>query len=116
MKNTVFQKDLFRWYGEKGESLKEKIFRPIEIKYLCVFRKLQSCKSPLSRIYYKLKLRKLSIKSHIQIPAETKIGEGLYIAHSGRIIINPKSVLGKNINISTGVTIGKENLTLPSRA
>ena len=109
MKNSIFQKDLYRWYGEKGESLTYRIFRPIEVRYLCVFRKLQNCKNPFLKTYYKLKLRKLSLKSQIQIPAATKIGEGFYIGHSGRIIINPKAVLGKNINISTGVTIGQEN-------
>lgn len=34
---------------------------------------------------------------------------GFYIGHCGRIIINPRTVLGKNINIATGVTIGQEN-------
>ena len=109
MKNSIFQKDLYRWYGEKGESLKNRMFRPIEIKYLCVLRKLQNSKSALLKIYYKLKLRRLSIKSQIQIPASTKIGEGFYIGHSGRIIINPNVVIGKNNNIATGVTIGQEN-------
>lgn len=109
MKNSIFQKDLYRWYGEKGESLKNRMFRPIEIKYLCIFRKLQNSKSAFSKIYYQLKLRNLSIKSQIQIPAATKIGEGFYIGHSGRIIINPNVVLGKNNNIATGVTIGQEN-------
>ena len=109
MKNSIFQKDLYRWYGKKGESLKNRMFRPIEIKYLCVLRKLQNCKSSFFRIYYKFKLRRLSLKSQIQIPAATKIGEGFYIGHSGRIIINPKAVLGKNNNIATGVTIGQEN-------
>ena len=45
----------------------------------------------------------------IQIPARTEIGEGFYIGHSGRVIINPDAKLGKNINISTGVVIGREN-------
>ena len=70
---------------------------------------MQNYKSPLLRIYYKLKLRRLSLKSQIQIPAATKIGEGFYIGHFGRIIINAKAVLGKNNNIATGVTIGQEN-------
>ena len=109
MKESVFQKDLYRWYGEKGESFKNRLFRPLEIKYLRVFRKVQYTRNRLLRLYYKLKLRKLSLKSQIQIPACTKIGEGFYIGHSGRIIINPNAVLGKNINIATGVTIGQEN-------
>lgn len=107
--NSIFKKDLYRWYGERGESLRNRLFRPIEIKYMCVFRKLQNCKSPILKIYYNLKLRKLSFKSQIQIPAKTKIGEGFFISHFGRIIINSKAVLGKNNNIATGVTIGQEN-------
>ena len=109
MKNQIFQKDLYRWYGEKGESLTKRIFRPVEIKYLCILRKFQSCKNPILKIYYKLKLKKISSKSQIQIPPETKIGEGFYIGHTGRIIINPRAVIGKNNNIATGVTIGQEN-------
>ncbi len=109
MKNSIFEEDLYRYYGEKGESLLNRILRPMEIKYLCVFRKLQSAKGFISRIYYKLKLRRLSQRSHIQIPAATKIGGGVYIGHSGRVIINPKAVLGRNINIATGVTIGVES-------
>ena len=48
-------------------------------------------------------------KTHIQISHRTKIGEGFYIGHCGRVIINHNAVLGKNINIATGVTIGQEN-------
>lgn len=109
MKNTVFEKDLYRYYGEKKESLKNKLFRPIEIKYICAFRKAQHASSPISRTFYRLRLQRLSLKSQIQIPVNAKIGEGFYIGHSGRIIINPHAVLGKNVNIATGVTIGQEN-------
>ena len=109
MKNSIFQKDLYRWYGENGETIMKRLLRPLEIQYLCVLRKWQSCKSRLLKIYYRLKLRKLSHKSQIQIPPTAKIGEGFYIGHCGRIIINPKAVIGKNVNIATGVTIGQEN-------
>ena len=51
----------------------------------------------------------MSYKTHIQIPARTSIDEGFYIGHTGRVIINPDAVLGKNINVSTGVIIGAEN-------
>lgn len=109
MKNLAFKKDLYRWYGEKGENLKSKILRSNEIKYMYWFRKAQSTRNPISKAFAKLKLRDLSQKTNIQIPSATKIGEGFYIGHCGRIIINPCAILGKNINISTGVTIGQEN-------
>ena len=67
------------------------------------------CKFLPLKIFYMLKLMHMSNRTKIQIPARTSIGEGLYIGHLGRIIINPDAVLGKNINIATGVTIGMEN-------
>lgn len=109
MGKSVFQDDLYRYYGEQGESFKKRMFRPVEIKYLFAFRKVQECSNFIMKTFYKLRLRSLSHKSQIQIPASTKIGNGFYIGHSGRIIINPKAVLGSNINIATGVTIGQEN-------
>lgn len=109
MKNSTFKKDLYRWYGEKGESIKKRFLRPNEIKYMYWHRKVQESKNPLLKLVAKFMLRNLSMKTGIQIPFKTKIGEGFYIGHCGRIIINPDAVLGKNINIATGVTIGQEN-------
>ena len=45
----------------------------------------------------------------IQIPAGTKIGKGFYIGHFGCIVVNPDAVIGDNVNISQGVTIGQTN-------
>ena len=107
--NNIFSKDLYRYYGDKGEGLAKRILRPPEIKYISILRKAQSCKFKPLRLYYTVKLKIMSYKTHIQIPPKTKIGEGFYIGHTGRVIINPNAVLGKNINIATGVTIGQEN-------
>lgn len=105
---SIFSKDLYRYYGKDKENFKQRLFRPMEIKYLHCFRKISEKKGLLC-IYYKLRLRRLSSKTLIQIPSNCKIGEGFYIGHCGRIIINPKAILGKNVNIATGVTIGQEN-------
>ena len=43
----------------------------------------------------------------IDIPLVTEIGPGLYIGHSGGIVIHPGAVLGSNCNISQGITIGE---------
>lgn len=74
-----------------------------------IYRKAQTAKNILIKNYYKLKLRRITKRVQIRIPSSTKIGEGFYISHTGRIIINAEAVLGKNINIATGVTIGQEN-------
>ena len=107
--NSVFRKDLYRYYGEEGEPFLKKVFRPLEIKYISLLRKANMCRFLPLKIFYILRLMCMSKKTHIQIPARTKIGEGLYIGHLGRVIVHPEAKLGKNINIGTGVTIGMEN-------
>ena len=103
-----FKLDLFRYYGNGKRSLKDKIFLKREILFLKYFRKANSCNG-LFKFFYKLKLKSLEKKTHIQIPISTKIGKGFYIGHLGRIIINPGVIIGDNCNIATGVTIGAEN-------
>jgi len=58
--------------------------------------------------FYSIRLDAKSRKYHFQIPYDTKIGKGFYIAHFGRLIIHPRSVIGHNVNISTGVVIGTQ--------
>ena len=41
--NNVFKKDLYRYYGEKGESFIERLLRPTELKYIALFRKANTC-------------------------------------------------------------------------
>ena len=53
----------------------------------------------------------LSIKYGIQIPRDTKIGYGLYIGHGVSIVVNPKTVIGNNVNISQCTTIGSNKGT-----
>jgi len=48
-------------------------------------------------------------KYGISIPFVTKIDKGFYIGHFGCIVVNQAAVIGKNCNISQGVTIGAAN-------
>lgn len=107
--NREFSKDLYRCYGEKGESFAQRLLRPVELKYIALFRKANRCKFRPLKLYYTVKLKLMSYRTQIQIPARTKIGEGFYIGHSGRVIIHPEAWIGKNVNVGTGVTIGYEN-------
>jgi serine O-acetyltransferase len=40
------------------------------------------------------------------ISPKTRIGPGLYIGHFGGVVISPDAILGANVNIAQGVTIG----------
>ena len=48
----------------------------------------------------------IEIITSIDLPADCEIGDGLYIGHFGPIIVNGKARLGRNCNLSQGVTIG----------
>lgn len=108
IKNKI-SKDIYRFYGKYKLSIKEKLLLENELKYIILFRKVNGTKNKLIKIYYRMRLFFKSRKTMIQIPYKTKIGEGFYIGHSGRVIINHNVNIGKNVNIATGVTIGKTN-------
>lgn len=55
------------------------------------------------------RLRHYQHKYGIYIPSSTVIGSGFYIGHPGGIVVNDRSVIGKNCNISQGVTLGQAN-------
>ena len=48
-------------------------------------------------------------KRCIDLSIETKIGGGCYFGHASGITINPHAMIGSNVNIHKGVTIGREN-------
>lgn len=107
--NDIFKKDLYRYYGEEGEPFCKRLLRPLEITYIALFRKAHACRCKPLKLFYMVRLKRLSHKTQIQIPARTEIGEGFYIGHLGSVVINPKAKIGKNVNIAVGVTIGQEN-------
>ncbi|MGB9688650.1 serine O-acetyltransferase [Thermogutta sp.] len=59
--------------------------------------------------FAKLYLRRLRYKLGISIPPETQIGSGFYIGHFGGIVVNERCIIGKNCNLSHGVTLGQVN-------
>ena len=48
----------------------------------------------------------IEMSSGISIPASAQIGHSFYIGHFGGVILNAKTIIGNNCNISQGVTIG----------
>lgn len=101
---TIIATDMLRYYD------KVPFIKPIQVKYLITYRKASFYpKKSIRGLYYRVRLNRLSEKSGIQIPTKVKIGKGFYIGHFGTIIINPEVEIGENVNIASGVTIGKTN-------
>lgn len=65
----------------------------------------------LRPLYYCSKIWLIVIQRQfgIQISDETIIGKGFYISHFGTIVVSAYAVIGNNVNISQGVTIGYAN-------
>jgi len=55
---------------------------------------------------YVLLNQRIRSKWGIEIPRSTRVGPGLRINHHGGIIVNGESIIGSNVSISQGVTIG----------
>lgn len=72
-------------------------------------RKTQTEKNKLLSLYYRWRYKRIREKYHIEIFTPTKIGKGLYIGHPLGITVNPKAVIGENVNLHKGVSIGQEN-------
>ncbi len=106
----LIQSDIKRCY-DLPLSAKDRFFFPLQMKYLVLWRKTAwyRKKGGLLGKLYALRLEKLTERTHILIPPEVSAGPGLYIGHLGRVILHPDVVLGRNVNLSTGITIGQAN-------
>ena len=108
---TTIQKDFYRESGKwlsKFEIWK-KYFSP-NLHFIYLLRTAQKySKNSFLGKFWRLVLRKYQIKYGFQIYPETQIGEGFYLGHWGSLVINPKTIIGKNCNIAQGVTIAQAN-------
>ncbi len=78
-------------------------------KFLKFFRICQVEENKTRLFFARLTFRNIKRKMKIDIFGKTKVGEGLYIGHPYGISINSSAIIGKNCNLSKGVTIGQEN-------
>lgn len=113
-KYLVFS-DLYRITGDvKLTSLMRNVFSGEAYQYnfwmrTCRYTKQNSVLRYTVYPFARMMLNHLTYKLGISICPFTEIGSGFYIGHFGGIVINSKSVIGKNCNISHGVTLGQAN-------
>ena len=108
---TLIKQDLYRYTGG-GRFLKSYLMIP-GFKYTFFLRLVQSAGKrkyllPFA-LLFKMKLLLMQRHYGIQIPWNTKIGKGFYIGHYGTIVVNGGTIIGDNVNISQGVTLGQAN-------
>ncbi|MDR6464067.1 serine acetyltransferase [Chryseobacterium sediminis] len=108
---SIIQKDFYRESGKWLSTFQiwKKCINP-NLHFVYILRKAQKYqKNSLLNTFWRIILRHYQIKYGFQIYPETQIGEGFYLGHWGSLVINPKTVIGKNCNIAQGVTIGQQN-------
>jgi serine O-acetyltransferase len=108
--NEIIKRDLYR-YIPKPYSFTVLLrgLRSQGFRYMFFFRLTNLASNGVTRLFYRLLLRRYVFKYGFQIPHNASIGEGFHISHFGLVIINDQVVIGKNCNINQGVTIGQAN-------
>jgi serine O-acetyltransferase len=111
----LVRSDLYRLTGRTdAATFFRQITRGIAFKFSFWMRTCRyTARHPLHRLVAyriaKFFYYHYTFKFGISIPWETRIGSGFYIGHFGGIVVNERSVIGKNCNISQGVTLGESN-------
>jgi serine O-acetyltransferase len=103
----LIKSDLFRHAGNtRFSSFVKKYLSSEGFNYMVWFRLASASRSRPLGLVLKLQLRRKQRAFGIIIPPECKIGPGFYIGHFGNIVLNDTVEIGRNCNISQGVTIG----------
>lgn len=109
----LINNDLWR-YGYKTEK-EIGFWQLLELygyRYTKIMRKTKFYKERHNIIRYawnRIRLSHMTIKYGFSIPYSLNVGCGLYLGHFGNIVVNCKAVIGNNVNLSQGVTIGLAN-------
>ncbi len=112
----LWQSDLYRHMGgQSGLKTALRAYRLVPGFRFMVWLRLAAATAgmrgawKLVHIIARIMHKHYRIKFGISIPYNTDIGAGFYIGHYGGIVVNERARIGRNCNISHGVTIGQTN-------
>ena len=113
----LWYSDLYRYHGTANKKLAlETLLRDPGFRYtflmrLCSYLSWRKS-NPIIKILFgftRILLIHYQIKYGITIPYNANIQCGLYVGHYGGIVVSSEVTIGKNFNISQGVTVGRRN-------
>ena len=109
----IISADLYRYRRETGRRaqrsayLREPGFRfTYYLRKVAFYSRKKRSLWAIAYLYNRALLHHYRFKYGFDISPTTSIGPGLYIGHFGGVVISPYAVLGSNVNIAQGVTIG----------
>ena len=105
--------DLFRYRGQTGRrAFWSAYLREPGFRFTCYLRKTAHYSSRkksfavIAYLYNRVLNHHYRFRYGFDISPTTRIGPGLYIGHFGGVVVSPHAILGANVNIAHGVTIG----------
>jgi serine O-acetyltransferase len=95
------------WQTHKGDLTRQGLWVMFVYRFGCWRYTIQQrwLRLPFS-ILYKVLFLLMQILTGIELPCETKVGRRLILEHFGGIIISGDAVIGDDVVIRNGVTIG----------
>lgn len=105
-------KSTFRWFMDAFSP--NYSFKYIKLlRYHGHYSKKKSVFGKLIKKILSIRLHRLGTKLGFYIPKDV-FGSGLYIPHTGSIVVNPNSTIGKNCQINNNVVIGQNKGKAPT--
>jgi len=112
----ILQNDLYRYCGKTSRSaffwayLRKPGFRfTYHLRKAAFYSIRKKSMQIVPYLFHRMVLDHYRLKYGFDIPHIARIGPGLYLGHFGGVVIHSGAVLGANINIGQGVTIGIVN-------
>lgn len=81
--------------------------------WFCLWFRLCTSPNPLIAKFANFMRWRMVRRHHLQIPRNTRIGPGFFIAHAMCVVMHPNTVIGKNCTIHQFLTIGGRNGKAP---
>lgn len=102
MKQSLFASDYYRMTGKKNRrTLFFDFLLRHNVRWAYYYRKLQA-----GRKWPRIFLYRLSRKYGIEVSPTARIGKGIYLGHPYNITVGMNVVIGDNVNLHKGCTIG----------
>ena len=111
--SQTLRADLFRYRGQTGARafwsayLREPGFRfTLYLRKTAHYASRKRSFAIFAYLYNRVLYHHYRFRYGFDISPAARIGPGLYLGHFGGVVVSPHAVLGANVNIAHGVTIG----------
>ena len=109
----LLRADAFRYSGDTGK----RAFRSSYLRYpgfrftyhlrmVAYYSERKRSSGMIPYYFHRLWLHRFRFRYGFDVSSQTKIGPGFFLGHFGGVVISPEAVIGANVNIAHGVTIG----------